>query len=430
MNNLTISELTAAAAQARRTGNNERAIQHLEAALVRAPNDAVVLNSLAMIMLDAGKLSDARDYFQRAVVADSSAPELWMNLAKVDRLAGDDTREAKSLDQALAIDQRHFMANVRRAELHEKRREIAGAMHRWSGVIALAEANGQANEALKQVLAHARRYIAEVVQGFEESFSPKLAPFLNSEMNASALRRFEACLDGVLGRRRVYANECHGLHYPFLPADEYFERAYFPWLEKLEEQTAIIRAELLAHLATDNPRMEPYVSQLPGTAPNIWSSLDNSADWSALFLWKHGIRQDDVCGRFPETAALLDALPLLDIPGRSPSAFLSLLRPGAHIPPHTGVTNVRSIVHLPLVVPSGCGFRVGGETRQWIDGQAFVFDDTIEHEAWNRSDALRVVLIFDVWNPHLSETERDMLRGLFQEMVEFGLDEGADFNDR
>ena len=94
------------------------------------------------------------------------------------------------------------------------------------------------------------------------------------------------------------------------------------------------------------------------------------------------------------------------LPGRAPNAFFSLLKPHARIPPHTGVTNTRAIVHLALDIPPDCGFRVGGETRQWVAGQAFAFDDTIEHEAWNHSDQRRAVLILDCWNPQLSDHER------------------------
>ena len=425
MNNVPSRELTAAAAEARRDGDIERAVKHLQAALARAPNDPVVLNSLGMIMLEEGRLAEARSSFEQAIRADPSAPDLWMNLAKVHRLSGDDVLEADSLEQTLAIDQRHFMANVRRAELHEKRGEVAGAMHRWSGVIALAATIDHANASLDQLLAHARRFVASVGAGFEQSFSHRLKAFYDSNADPLALRRFQVGFDAILGRRQIYANQCHGLHYPFLPADEYFDRNNFPWLARVEEHTDAIRGELMAHLASDDTAIEPYVRQQSGTAPNIWSALNNSPDWSALFLWKHGVRQDDICAFFPQTAALLDALPLSNIPGRSPSAFFSLLRPGSHIPPHTGVTNVRSIVHLPLVVPPDCAFRVGGETREWIEGQAFVFDDTIEHEAWNRSDALRAILIFDVWNPHLSGSEQEMLRGLFQEMNDYGLDAGG-----
>ena len=73
------------------------------------------------------------------------------------------------------------------------------------------------------------------------------------------------------------------------------------------------------------------------------------------------------------------------------------------------MTNTRAIIHLPLVVPPGCEFRVGGETRAWREGEAFAFDDTIEHEAINRSEKSRLVLIFDVWNPHLSDRERALV---------------------
>src|SRR3546814_10294056 len=86
-----------------------------------------------------------------------------------------------------------------------------------------------------------------------------------------------------------------------------------------------------------------------------------------------------------------------------------MLRPHTRIPPHTGVTNSRAIIHLPLIVPAECGFRVGGETREWVEGRPFAFDDTIEHEAWNDSPAMRAVLIFDVWNPHLTEEEQGIV---------------------
>jgi aspartyl/asparaginyl beta-hydroxylase (cupin superfamily) len=77
------------------------------------------------------------------------------------------------------------------------------------------------------------------------------------------------------------------------------------------------------------------------------------------------------------------------------------------------VTNTRAIVHLPLIVPEKCGFRVGGETREWEVGTAFAFDDTIEHEAWNDSDHHRAVLIFDVWNPHLTVAEQNVIASYY-----------------
>ena len=183
--------------------------------------------------------------------------------------------------------------------------------------------------------------------------------------------------------------------------------------DALEAQTDVIRAEFLAMVDKRGDAIRPYVRQDAGTPQNKWTALDGSLDWGAAFLWEYGVRNEAVCAACPQTVAALEALPRADIPGRAPSAFFSLLKPRSRIPAHTGVTNTRAIIHLPLIVPPGCFFRVGGETRAWQEGVAFGFDDTIDHEAWNDSDHLRVVLIFDVWNPHLSLAEQQLLKQFY-----------------
>jgi aspartyl/asparaginyl beta-hydroxylase (cupin superfamily) len=120
----------------------------------------------------------------------------------------------------------------------------------------------------------------------------------------------------------------------------------------------------------------------------------------------------DHIAKCPKTTAVLEQLPLCDVPQVAPGAYFSVLKPRTRLPPHTGTTNTRSIVHLPLIIPDSCGFRVGSQTREWKKGRAWVFDDTIEHEAWNDSDVTRVILIFDIWNPLLTMAERDMVRAL------------------
>jgi aspartyl/asparaginyl beta-hydroxylase (cupin superfamily) len=95
------------------------------------------------------------------------------------------------------------------------------------------------------------------------------------------------------------------------------------------------------------------------------------------------------------------------------------LRPGARIPPHHGVLNSRLICHLPLIVPDRCGFRVGNETRAWEEGKLLVFDDSMEHEAWNDSDRDRVVLIFDVWRPELGEADRRAITTMFEAIDDY-----------
>ena len=105
--------------------------------------------------------------------------------------------------------------------------------------------------------------------------------------------------------------------------------------------------------------------------------------------------------------------------GFSPTAMFSALQPRTHIPPHTGSSNVRLLAHLPLILPGPARFRVGNSVKEWKMGQAWVFDDTIEHEAWNDADQMRVILIFDVWNPFLTEAEKALITAMLNAQREY-----------
>jgi aspartyl/asparaginyl beta-hydroxylase (cupin superfamily) len=110
----------------------------------------------------------------------------------------------------------------------------------------------------------------------------------------------------------------------------------------------------------------------------------------------------------------ITGVPLARIPQRSPSVLYSQLRAGAHIPAHNGFVNTRLIGHLPLVVPGKCRFRVGNDVREWQDGRAWIFDDTINHEAWNDSDRTRVILLFEIARPELTDEENRLVAALFE----------------
>jgi aspartate beta-hydroxylase len=184
----------------------------------------------------------------------------------------------------------------------------------------------------------------------------------------------------------------------------------FPWLARLEAGTAEVRAEFERVFVEDQQRLEPYIAYPDGVPLDQWRELNRSRRWSAFFLYRDGKRMEENLERCPRTAALLASLPMHDVPRHAPTAFFSILDARTNIPAHTGVTNTRVITHLPLVLPGQCRFRVGSETREWRNGEAWVFDDTIEHEAWNDSDSPRAILIFDIWNPFLSEPERALIR--------------------
>jgi aspartyl/asparaginyl beta-hydroxylase (cupin superfamily) len=405
-----LDRLLAEARAARAQGRVEEERRVLDQAVAAFPDQAQAQNARGLRALADRDLPLAVSSFARAASLDPREPALCLNLAAAHRQAGDETGEAAALEAALNIDRRHFLGQLRLAELRERQGQLSRAAPHWAAVVQLAESMTERPPLVADGLARGQRFLAEHNAAFASELERELA---GASADALADRRFGACVDVMLRGRRVYRNECHGLYYPFLPADEYFDRALFPWFEAIEARTPAIRAEALALLANGADAIRPYVRQDKGTPQNKWSALDHSLVWSACFLWEYGVRNDPVCALCPETAAALEALPRSHVPGKAPSAFFSILKPGAHIPPHTGVTNTRAIVHLPLVVPDGCAFRVGGETRPWVEGQAFAFDDTIEHEAWNNSDQTRIVLIFDVWNPHLTEAEQERLIKLF-----------------
>lgn len=372
------------------------------------PVDPHLANRQGMAALQARDFAMAARHFANAVAADPEAVPLWRNLAHARRELGDSEGERAALDSALAIDRTDFMAWLRKAELHQRLNEHRDAVFAWTGVLQMAERLDPFPANLTPVIDRARAYVADQSARLGADVDAALAAPM-AALDPTEQRRVRAFVDAATRGRRIYRNECAGLHYPFLPADEFFDEQHFPWFAQLSAATPAIRAELEALLAEGDAALRPYVRLDSGTPTNKWSALDHSLDWGACFLWEYGAPNQPVLDRCPATAAALAAVPAAPIPGRSPSAFFSLLRPHTRIPPHTGVTNTRAIVHLPLIVPDGCGFRVGGETRPWVEGRPFAFDDTIEHEAWNDSDRLRAVLILDVWNPHLTPAEQEMI---------------------
>src|SRR5437868_6407531 len=402
----------AEAQRASRAGRLDQARSHFEAVLAIDDQEPNARNWLGADALAKADARAAATHFEIACKIQPRERSHWINLATAHRSLGDAENERAALEQALAIDQTDLLALVRMAELHERLGQETPAAERWNAVLTLAASINDPAPEFVAILAHAKQYVDEQQQKLVDAVDRELADELG-QASARDRRRMRTAADAWLGKRPIYTNHCEGLHYPFLPADEYFDREHFPWLGELEAATGTILAELEAILADPEPGLTPYISLPPGVPASKWSGLDKSLDWGAFHLWKEGERFDEACARAPRTAALVEALPICRIEGRAPNIFFSILKAGSHIPAHTGVTNVRSVVHLPLIVPNGCEFRVGGETRSWVQGEAFAFDDTIEHEAWNRSDRDRAVLIIDAWNPYLSDHEREMICRLY-----------------
>lgn len=404
----------AAADKARAANQPAAMVRHLEAVLALDPRQPRALNSLGLYSLGSGDPVRAAALLARATAADPQAIELWLNLANAQRTAGDNAAERASLERVLAIDPYQVIALLQKAQNQERQDDRSGAARNYAAILSII-GTATPPPALAAALVHGRSVIAAEQRALGEAVAPYIAA-ARGATGGPGPRRFEHCVDILLGRQRLLRSTPTGLHYPGLPEIEFFDRDAFDWLPRLEAATPVIQREFAGLLDGVVGGFAPYVDVPAGAPVNQWANLNRSLDWSALFLWKDGVRNDDNCARCPQTAALLEGLPLLDMPGRGPAAFFSVLRPGAHIPPHVGVTNIRSVIHLPLVVPPDCAIRVGSQTREWQVGSALAFDDTIEHEAWNRSGEPRAVLIVDAWNPGLDADERVLLRALTRGM--------------
>ncbi len=399
-----------AATQARREGRYGDAVALLNAALAERPDHGPTLNALGLTLLESGDAAGAVAALERAVATDPKAPPLWLNLAEARRQAGRGAAEIEALDGALALDPYLLPAMLKKAQAQERLGDPA-ALGTWRNLLAASPSNDGLPEPIQVALDHGRKLVAAADARQGAAIDAKLAVVL-AAYPPRELVRARGYADQLAGRRKVYVQQPTAGHFPYLPAFEYFDRALFPWFAELEAATETIRSELQRVWADDEKGFRPYVAFDATQPANQWGELNHSPRWGAWFLWENGVRNEGHCARCPETAALLDRLPLLDHPGKGPTVMFSVLAPRTRIPPHTGSSNVRTTIHLPLVVPPGCGFRVGSETREWKAGEAWAFDDTIEHEAWNDSAEPRVILILDAWNPLLTEAERAVARAI------------------
>jgi aspartate beta-hydroxylase len=406
--NATVLRMIQASKTAGAAGRTAEADQLLARVAQLAPAHPAVLNELGMRMMQRGDAAKARELFQRAANADSN-PTLWSNLASSLQALNLPNEEIEAIERALALEPRHLAALLQKAALFERTGDPRNAAREYRNALATLPAGAPPPEAVADLIEHARAAVSADDAELATAIEQRLAA-IRERHGGGPSRRVDYCIDLLTGKRRRFDSQPTFMYFPEMPAVGFFDRGDFPWLDAIEAATEEIRAELMTVLVSDREGLEPYVAYREGTPLNQWKELNKSRRWSAYFLWNQSVAQPGHLARCPRTAELLKGAPQCDVAGRGPTAFFSILEPGTRIPPHTGVTNTRLTVHLPLIVPPDCRFRVGSETREWIPGKAWVFDDTIEHEAWNLSDVPRAVLIFDVWNPFLSSAERDLIR--------------------
>ena len=357
--------------------------------------------------LRSGDFAQARALFTQAAERPDGVTAL-LPLANAYRLAGDPGGEERTLDRLLERQPRNLVALIQRGRAREAAGDERAATAFYKS--ALANAGSPPPQALRPELDRITRWLAGTSDRFEAYLRGRLADAGHGDVTRTP--RLAQVIDLMMGRSEVYLQEPTNFYYPGLPQRAFYEPAEFDWVAALEAATDAIRAELLAVMAAKG-EFDPYVVTDPSRPLTVHELRDNSA-WGVFHLIRNGNPEPENVAQCPATMAALKSILAPHIPGRSPGAMFSLLKAGAHIPPHHGMLNTRLICHLPLVAPVGCSFRVGAETRPWEQGKLLIFDDSIEHEAWNRSSQTRVILLFDIWRPEIVGEERAALITLFE----------------
>lgn len=169
-----------------------------------------------------------------------------------------------------------------------------------------------------------------------------------------------------------------------------FDSSEFGWVQQLEEGWPAIRREY------------EELSRKGGQAPDICDISEEqyqviARDWWTFFpFFIYGIPIQHNIEQCPETARLLELIP------DKTTVFFSILRPGSYIQPHRGAYKGYLRYHLGVVIPEQpmqCGIRIRENTYHWENGKSLIFDDTFNHDAWNKSDSTRVVLYVDFIRP-------------------------------
>ncbi|MEQ9463707.1 MAG: aspartyl/asparaginyl beta-hydroxylase domain-containing protein [Haliea sp.] len=365
----------------------------------------------ALAALRAGRAAEAEQRLQQLVENGPVAAATWLALAfaRVNLERPDDALAA--VDQALALEPRNIRALLFKADHLDRMDQPRIALGFYQAALRVAAGMQQVPPDVAQGVNRAREVSDRWAAHYEN--------YLLEEMEAAGFTRrdnprFAESLDIACGKLPVQLQQPTRYYFPGLPQRAFYERSEFSWVAGLEAHTDAIREELLG-LMSGPEQFEPYLES-DANRPRLNTSRNfDSMDWSACYLWREGTLVEEVASRCPRTMAALAGVPLCLIPGQMPSVLFSKLAPGARIEPHHGAVNSRLICHLPLVVPQNCGeLRVGNDSRSWREGELLVFDDSMEHEAWNQSREARVVLLFDIWRPELSDSERHWVSTMLQ----------------
>ena len=382
-------------------------------------------------------------------------PALLRRMARLASLRGDAARAASLLqscrrggesDDSIAIELSHALAESGQFEAAERElemlvqrepdhalgwlllgrlREMAGAklgaLQAWLQAVVQARQAGRWFDEASTPRAWAPlvRRATQIVRQGQRELLMGLVSDLQARYGAVEMKRVDKALRGWL--REFDATPADPrqrprfLYFPDLPSTAYHDPMLQPWAPQLLDAFTDIREEAITVTRLERELPDFIAPPKDGPADTYVDGDGPEPSWKAFFFYRHGQRFDENHDRAPRTSAVLESVELCRIRDEAPEVLFSVLRPGSHIKPHHGVSNVRLVLHLPLVVPAGCALRVVDHgDHAWKEGRPMMFDDTFLHEAWNRSDRTRLILLMDCWNPHLATAERQAVKEIVE----------------
>jgi Flp pilus assembly protein TadD len=384
-----------------------------------SPDHPLVLNATALDELRRGEFTSARAHLERAVAQDGANPAFWINLATAFQNLRQPEDELKALERALAIEPRHLLVLLQKGYALQQLGRQKAAAKVYRNALQTIPRGAQVAAVLRPAVERALQAVRADEAALESFLRERLDEPRRRHV-ADPQDRFDHCIDGLLGKRRIFTPQPTFLHFPKLPAWEFYPRKDFPWLDAIDAATAEIRSEFERVLAEDSDRLQPYVAYPEGVPLDQWAELNHSRRWSVFYLWRTslspsilpGAREPrSCCARLHQCSCLATGL-LRSFPfsmrsrtsRRTPASPTRLIARAA-----------RDSARLSLSEWFG--------NARVAPGESWVFDDSIDHEAWNDSDVPRGILIFDIWNPHLTPAETDLVRTAVQGLRAYYRDE-------
>jgi aspartate beta-hydroxylase len=403
-----------------RVAEAERACEQI---LEHSPDAVEALNVCGIASMRDGKKFRAVSMLERAARVDPDNAFTCHNLGRAYEAVDRRADAIESLQRSVTLKPDYFIARIRLASVLQDSGDIERSVLHYARALQDAQAQGRWLDASGTPAG-----LREIVERGVIAVRTHRRDVLYALLDRHAARFGRESLTRVEQAVRIYLREQapeypdprqqpNFLYVPNLTATPYLDRSLFPWIDAFEARTTEIREELETLLPSDSGRERVFTTD-ELERQNVHGDR-STPSWNGYYFYRHGERREDNCARSPRTAAAIDALPLSRVPGHGPEVLFSVFVPDTHLLPHQGVTNARVVGHLPLIIPRDCALRVGGELHEWQEGRVVVFDDTYEHEAWNRSDRTRVVLIFDLWNPHLTEAERAVISDVVVDIEAF-----------